>query len=121
MIQTKLSKITFILITFFLLSKSGFSQKLPAQNKPTEHNTSESGFDRTLRKGDEGHDWVWGTLGHGSFDQAIELFKNDEFFKPDKEVMVYKEGSIKYKVFTYAKINYVEVDYGFRTYTYITK
>ena len=120
MIQTKLSKTAVLIIGLFFLSKFGFSQK-PPEPKTTEHNTSESGFDRTLRKGDEGHDWAWGTMGHGSFDQAIELFKNDEFFKPEKDVMVYKEGSVKYKVFTYSKVNYIEVDYGFRTYTYVTK
>jgi hypothetical protein len=121
MSKNNIQLVAFLTIGLFFLSKAGFCQKLPQQTKPTEHNTSESGFDRTLKKGDAGHNWAWGTMGHGSFDEAIELFKNDEFFKPEKDVMVYKEGSVKYKVFTYAKINYIEVDYGWRTFTYITK
>ncbi|MEI6489868.1 MAG: hypothetical protein WCP52_12945 [Bacteroidota bacterium] len=121
MIENKLLKLTLLIIGIFIQSKVGFCQPKGQAPKATEHNTSEAGFDRTLKKGEEGHSWSWGTLGHGSFDEAIELFKNDEFFKPEKEVMVYKEGVVKYKVFTYAKINYVEVDYGWRSFTYITK
>ena len=121
MIINILNKPLFLLIGFIFLSGFTFAQKVKEQSKSSEHNTSEAGFDRTLRKGEEGKDWAWGSMGHGSFDQAIEIFKNDEFFKPEKDVMVYKEGSVKCKVFTYSKINYIEVDYGWRTFIYITK
>ena len=121
MILNKLTKTIYLIIGLFLFSSAGFCQKLPQQGQTTTHNTSEAGFDRTLKKGEEGKSWAWGTMGHGSFDQAIETFKSDEFFKPEKDVMVYKEGSVKYKVFTYSKINYVEVDYGWRTFNYITR
>ena len=91
-------------------------------NAPVVNGASsgDAGFERTKRNGNKGVLWAWGTLGHGSFDQTIDTFKNaGEFFHPDKDVATYTQGRARYKVFTYAKVNYVEVDYGWSGGVYI--
>ncbi len=116
--KTLLLKALIFLMFFLFITKSGISQQKPEVKQST---TTQAGFERTERKGNEGTKWAWGTMGHGSYDQTIELFKSDEFFKPEKDVLMYKQGPLKYRVFTHANINYIEVDYGFGYYTYITK
>lgn len=75
--------------------------------------SSDAGFERTKRNGNEGSLWAWGTMGHGSYDQTIDTFKKEgEFFNPEKDVATYTQGRTRYKVFTYSKVNYVQVDYG---------
>ena len=50
------------------------------------------------------NDWDWGTFGHGTFDDAVALFK------AESEVATYKlDGNRTYRVFTRNKKNYVEV------------
>ena len=81
-----LSKISFLIIVLLLVSNISFSQENADKVKITQNNVpSNGGFERTVRKGLEGSSWSWGTMGHGSYDQAIELFKTDEFFKPEKD------------------------------------
>ncbi len=75
-----------------LLCSAGFGQavaKVTAGNTNGANPTagSDAGFERTVRKGNEGVLWNWGTLGHGSFDQTIDTFKSEgEFFNPAKDV-----------------------------------
>ncbi len=122
MIKVILSKTSLLLCFLLLIPVLIFSQDNKDKAKITQNNApSNGGFERTIRKGNEGSGWSWGTMGHGSFDQTIELFKTDEFFKPDKDVLVYKQGQFRYRVFTHGEINYIEVSYGFGNYTYVTK
>ena len=120
------TKIFLLTVFSFFISCAAFCQdnKDGKDNKDKAiitQNKVAGGFERTIRKGNEGVNWSWGTMGHGSYDQAIELFRADEFFKPEKDVLVYKQGNLKYRVFTHANINYIEVNYGFGYFVYVTK
>ncbi len=121
MSKTLLSKISFLTFFSIFFCSFCFSQDNQQDKAKITQNKLEGGFERTIRKGNEGSSWSWGTMGHGSFDQAIEIFKADELFKPEKDVLVYKQGPLRYRVFTHANINYIEVSYGFCYYTYVTK
>jgi len=60
------------------------------------------GFERTLRI--PGY-WDWGTAGHGSFDEALNLFA------AANDVMVYEYARIKYQVFTRGSKNFIQMTY----------
>jgi hypothetical protein len=70
---------------------------------------------KTIRKDDH---WKWG-VNYSSFDQAAYILGQTAniitFIDPNDE-------KVKYRLFTYRDINYVEVDYGWQNgiFTYIT-
>jgi hypothetical protein len=72
------------------------------------------GFYRTQRINGN---WDWGTGGHGSFENAMKLFAKE------KEVAIYNQGKVIYRVFTSTNNNYIEINYGWDggKYTYTTK
>jgi hypothetical protein len=125
--QPTLSKIKILTASLILFATVGFGQAVAKVSTGSGTNPtagSDAGFERTIRKGNEGVLWNWGTLGHGSFDQTIDTFKTEgEFFNPAKDVATYTQGKFRYKVFTYAKVNYIEVDYGWAggVYVYTTQ